>query len=69
MTTGKEAQKLIEDFDKLFYGDSWRWVKHDHMQIGYDFFLVVTKLMATDLKKQSTICLPTKIVITNKKGG
>ena len=38
MTTGKEAQKLIEDFDKLFYGDSWRWVKHDHMQVGYDFF-------------------------------
>ena len=36
--SGADAVKLIEEFDTLFHGDAWRWVKHDHMQIGYDFF-------------------------------
>ncbi len=51
MVLGNDAVKLIEDFDELFYGDSWRWVKHDHMQIAYDFFFGGRKVDGDKLKK------------------
>jgi hypothetical protein len=48
---GKDAKELIEEFDKLFFGDSWRWVKHDHMQIVYDFFFGGKKVDGDKLKR------------------
>ena len=51
MCTSKDAKELIEDFDKLFFGDSWRWVKHDHMQVDYDFFFGGHKVDGDKLKE------------------
>ena len=35
----EDPDKLMEAFTQRFMGDSWRWVKHDHVQYRYeDFF-------------------------------
>ena len=46
----KELLEMVEGYNKLFYGDSWRWVKHDHMQIAYDFFFGGKKVDGDKLK-------------------
>ena len=49
--TSKDAKELIEGFDELFFGDSWRWVKHDHIQVAYDFFFGGHKVDGDKLKE------------------
>ena len=36
-------QELMEAFTKLFMSDHWRWIKHDHVQIKYDWFFLGDK--------------------------
>lgn len=39
----EDPDKLMEAFTKLFMSDFWRWVKHDHVQIKYDWFFLGDK--------------------------
>lgn len=34
----EDPDKLMEAFTQRFMGDSWRWVKHDHVQYRYEEF-------------------------------
>ena len=34
----KGLSGMLNSFRVFFGQDGWRWVKHDHMQVGYDFF-------------------------------
>ena len=47
----KELLEMVEGYNKLFYGDSWRWVKHDHMQTVYDLFFGGHKVDGDKLKR------------------
>ena len=39
----EDPGKLMDAFTKLFMSDFWRWVKHDHVQIKYDWFFLGDK--------------------------
>ena len=47
----KELLEMVEGYNKLVYGDSWRWVKHDHMQTVYDLFFGGHKVDGDKLKR------------------